>query len=418
MARRGARYDRANDSPRRRPETHVNSLVVQRTEDLATARWPRPTGSGRSRILFLTSQVLGFKTWAGQLEAAGSACGFVDAVHVHLHAPKVLRALGAWIPPTKGGLWHAWRHWLIWERYMGALLRRIPLGEFDAIHVTNLYNAAAFARQPEKIRARTVVCVDATSALEHREFGYSIVDRAPLIRAERRLLQSVAGASGITRWACESLAADCGVDRGSIALARLGIATSGRKPGPASAAAGDRGLLDIAFIGNHWERKGGDRLLRWHQSRWIDRARLHVIGTSAPDLSAARNVVVHGAVPHQRLVDELLPTMDILVHPSHEDTLAWVLLEAQAAGLPVVASRIAGIATDAVEHGATGFLCTRDADDEFVQATERLLDDPALRADMSRRCIERMRTEWDPARCAERYFREVLRLTAPGAVVP
>jgi hypothetical protein len=36
---------------------------------------------------------------------------------------------------------------------------------------------------------------------------------------------------------------------------------------------------------------------------------------------------------------------------------------------------------------------------------------------MSLGCIERMRSEWDPARCAERYFREVLRLTAPGTVV-
>ena len=382
------------------------------------ARWPRRDGTGRPRVLFLTSQVLGFKTWAAQLESAGSSSELVDAVHVHLHAPKLLRALGAWVPPTKGGFWHAWRHWLLWERYMAVLLRRIPLGDFDAIHVTNQYNAAAFARQPHGIRARTVVCVDATSALEHREFGYGIVDRAPLIRAERSLMQRVAGASGMTGWACESLAADCGLERGRIVLARLGMPIAGRRAESQPAEAEDRGLVDIAFIGNHWERKGGDRLLRWHQSRWADRARLHVIGSSAPDLSEARNVVVHGAVPHQRLLGETLPAMDILVHPTHEDTLAWVLLEAQAAGVPVVASRIAGIATDVVEHGRTGFLCARDADDEFVQATERLLGDQALRAEMSRRCIERMRTEWDPARCAERYFREILRLTAPGTVVP
>ena len=40
--------------------------------------------------------------------------------------------------------------------------------------------------------------------------------------------------------------------------------------------------------------------------------------------------MVHGAVPHRKLVRETLPAMDILVHPSYEDTLAWVLLEAQA----------------------------------------------------------------------------------------
>ena len=136
------------------------------------------------------------------------------------------------------------------------------------------------------------------------------------------------------------------------------------------------------------------------------------------EIGAARSGIRHGNVERARLVNDLLPTMDVLVHPTLEDTFVLALLEAQAAGVPVVASRIAGIATDVVEHGGTGFLCARDADDEFVQATERLLDDPALRAEMSRRCIERMRTEWDPARCAERYFREILRLTAPGTVVP
>jgi glycosyltransferase involved in cell wall biosynthesis len=105
------------------------------------------------------------------------------------------------------------------------------------------------------------------------------------------------------------------------------------------------------------------------------------------------------------------------VHPTLEDTFTLALLEAQAAGVPVIASRIAGIATDVVEHGRSGFLCARDSDADFIAATERLLEDHLLRAAMSRRCVERIRDDWDPARCAERYFREVLRLTAPGTVV-
>jgi len=116
-------------------------------------------------------------------------------------------------------------------------------------------------------------------------------------------------------------------------------------------------------------------------------------------------------------VNDLLPTMDMLVHPTLEDTFTLALLEAQAAGVPVVASRIAGIATDVVEHGRTGFLCARDSDEDFIAATERLMGDDGLRAHMSRQCVERIRAEWDPARCSERYFREVLRLTAPGTVV-
>lgn len=395
----------------------MNTLVIQRPEDLAATRWPRRQDGGRAKVLFLTSQILGFKTWSARLEAASASCDFIDAVHVHLHAPTILRALGAWLPPTKGGLWHAWRHWLLWERYMGKLLRRIPLREFDAIHVTNQYNAAAFAREASDVRARTVVCVDATSALEHREFGYGIFDRAPLISAERRLMQRIAGASGMTRWACSSLERDCGVDPRRIILARLGMpvapSRASTRPGR-----GDVTRPAIAFIGNDWSRKGGDRLLRWHQARWSGRANLHLFGASPESAGELPGVIRHGAVEHGRLVSDLLPAMDMMVLPTREDCLPWVLLEAQSSGVPVVSTRISGISTDGIDHGRTGFLCARDSDEEFIQATERLLDDPALRDDMSRACIERMRTEWDPSRCAERYFREILRLTAPTTVVP
>lgn len=371
----------------------------------------------RRRILFLNSHVLGFRTWAGQLEAATASCDFVEAVHVHLPPPKMLKALGAWIPPTKGGFWHAWRHWMLWKRYVQTWLARTPLADFDAIHVTNQYCAAAFVEQPAGIRSRTVVCVDATSTLEHREFGYSIVDRAPLIAAERRLMGRIAGASGMTRWACDSLQRDCGVDSRRVLLARLGMAQAPRRS-VSDVELGASHRFSIAFIGNHWGRKGGDRLLRWHQARWADRAELHLFGDSPEDAGNLRGVVRHGAVMHDRLVNELLPMMDVMVMPTMEDCLPWVLLEAQAAGVPVVSTRMSGIATDGIDHGRTGFLCARDSDDDFIQATERLLDDPALREDMSRACIERMRAEWDPSRCADRYFREILRLTAPTTVVP
>ena len=394
----------------------MNTLVIHRLEDIPGATWPTRREGGPPRVLFLSSQVLGMRTFAAQLESAAAHTGLIEGVHVHLNAPRSLKVLGAWIPPTKGGFWHAWRHWLLWQRLMRRVLRRLPLEDFDAIHVMNQYNAGAFAELPARVRARTVACVDATSALEHREFGYSIVDRAPLIAAERRLMRRIAGASAWSDWARQSVVSDCGVDPARTAIARLGIpvtAGAGQAPGAQPPAT----RLRIAFIGNHWTRKGGDRLLRWHQERWTNRAELHVFGSSAPPLDGAAAVVRHGPVDRARLVNELLPTMDLLVHPTLEDTFTLALLEAQAAGVPVVASRIAGIATDVVDHGRTGFLCARDSDQEFIAATERLMGDHDLRAGMSRQCVARIRDEWDPARCADRYFRELLRLTAPGTVV-
>ena len=54
-------------------------------------------------------------------------------------------------------------------------------------------------------------------------------------------------------------------------------------------------------------------------------------------------------------VDELLAGCDLFVHPSLDDAFPTVLLEAMAAGLPVVASRVGGI-PEIVTAGVTGEL--------------------------------------------------------------
>lgn len=54
-------------------------------------------------------------------------------------------------------------------------------------------------------------------------------------------------------------------------------------------------------------------------------------------------------------VDAILAGCDVFVHPSLDDAFPTVLLEAMAAGLPVVASRVGGI-PEIVDDGVTGLL--------------------------------------------------------------
>lgn len=82
-------------------------------------------------------------------------------------------------------------------------------------------------------------------------------------------------------------------------------------------------------------------------------------------------------------VHELLPGCDVFVHPSLDDALPTVLLEAMAAGLPVVASRIGGI-PEIVDDGVTGRLVPpRDA-----EALAAAIAEPGLEA-MGERARER-----------------------------
>ena len=74
---------------------------------------------------------------------------------------------------------------------------------------------------------------------------------------------------------------------------------------------------------------------------------------------------------------------DIAVWPGIDEGYCMALVEAQAAGLPVVAGDRPGIAS-VVRHGETGLL-TREGDvDAFADALAALLDDPDRRSAMAR----------------------------------
>ncbi|MGA1743596.1 MAG: glycosyltransferase, partial [Ilumatobacteraceae bacterium] len=70
---------------------------------------------------------------------------------------------------------------------------------------------------------------------------------------------------------------------------------------------------------------------------------------------------------------------DIVVLTSDNEGVPLSLMEAAAAGLPVVSLRVGGVA-EIVGHELSGFLANND--DELHEAVERLVQDDALRASM------------------------------------
>jgi glycosyltransferase involved in cell wall biosynthesis len=83
----------------------------------------------------------------------------------------------------------------------------------------------------------------------------------------------------------------------------------------------------------------------------------------------------------------ILPCMDMLIHPARMEGLGVSLLQASAAGVPVVATRVGGI-PEAVVDGQTGLLVPPDDGRALGAAILRLYGDPQLRAEQSRRGIE------------------------------
>jgi glycosyltransferase involved in cell wall biosynthesis len=86
-------------------------------------------------------------------------------------------------------------------------------------------------------------------------------------------------------------------------------------------------------------------------------------------------------LPFPGAVAPLLACFDVYVLPSLWESLPIGLLEAMAAGLPVVAADTGGV-REVVAHGETGLLHPPGDVHALVSALERLLGDPQLRARM------------------------------------
>jgi len=153
------------------------------------------------------------------------------------------------------------------------------------------------------------------------------------------------------------------------------------------------GLLNVA--------KGQDVLLRaLADPRAAD---LHLLvvghGEDEPALRAlARDLGLDDRVRFlgwRQDVPRLLATADFLVLPSRWEGLPYIVLEAMAAGLPIVATRVDG-ARELVDDGTSGFLAASEDPKDLARAIgAALVLDPAARSQMGLAGRARQRREYD-----------------------
>jgi glycosyltransferase involved in cell wall biosynthesis len=98
-------------------------------------------------------------------------------------------------------------------------------------------------------------------------------------------------------------------------------------------------------------------------------------------------------------VADLMAASDLLVLPSLFEGLPLVLLEAMAAGLPALATRVPGSA-DAIRDGEHGTLVPPGDPSGLAEAIIRLLEDPARRALLASAGRSRFESEFTAARMA------------------
>jgi glycosyltransferase involved in cell wall biosynthesis len=263
--------------------------------------------------------------------------------------------------------------------------------------VTSLFCAGLMRHLPSVVSLdATPLQYDALGAF----YGHTPSASSRLEALKKRMNQrSFAAARHLvtwSEWAKESLVADYGVPAGKVTVIPPGIDTE-KWNFPRRTARSDE-PIHLLFVGGDFMRKGGDTLLAaFGQLPHGVKAHLHIVTKTDGAGDGVDNVTVHrGVASNSEPLLRLFAQADLFVFPTRGDCLPLAVMEALAAGLPVITTAV-GALPEAVTHGETGWVAPPDDAPALTEAIAALAADPALRTRLGKAAREAAVLRFDAA---------------------
>lgn len=252
-----------------------------------------------------------------------------------------------------------------------------------------------------------------------REAGISALIRTEhlpdLITDPEQRRQHQRGVEHVDRVICVSEASADTYRRAGIASDRLAVIRNGLEPGPATCSRADvRGALGvrldqpmIVMVARMTPQKGHSTLIDAMPAvlARCPEACLVLAGSGPLEGELRSRIEARGVAAAVRLlgfradVPDLLGAADLLVLPSLFEGLPFTVLEAMAAGLPIVATRIGGT-DEAVLDGHTGLLVPPGDAERLASAMASMLNDGAAARRQGRAGRARFLAHFTAARMA------------------
>jgi glycosyltransferase involved in cell wall biosynthesis len=370
----------------------------------------------RPRILFLVTlaETGGAQTYVGSL-LAPLAEHFEVAVAAHGDGPlrEAARAASVRFVPLR----HIRRPLSPWRDALG-LIELVALLRREQPHIVHVNSAkagalgriaAALARVP--IRIYTVH----GWAFRAYEGIASVVYR----RAEQLLrpLTTVTVCVADSERRAGLAARTC--DEATTVVIRNGVATGGLR-----ASEGRRRRLRLVSVGRLQAPKDAVTLVGALAALHGDPFEAVLVGDGPDRAAVEEEVRRYGLEPvvevlgERNDVPELLAEADVFVLSSRSEGLPISILEAMAAGLPVVASDVGGV-PEVVAEGETGLLVPPGDPQRLAEALGRLLGDPALRGRLGQAGRIRVAEHFDLAKVQQAHLDLYSRmLAARGLPLP
>jgi glycosyltransferase involved in cell wall biosynthesis len=276
------------------------------------------------------------------------------------------------------------------------LLALVRSGRFDLVHAHLAY-ASIWGLLAGRATGRPVVATLHVRPPAAPAWSREGLRRRLLVAAANRWAARALAVSGAVRdaWTAAGLASERvtvvhnGVDVGGV---RLGAGEAGAARAAIRRELGVAADAPLALTVSVLRPGKGLEVLLEAVPAVLDalhRARFAVVGDGPAREPLQASAAAAGLTAalvwtgFRRDVPDLLAAADLFVLPSLDDAFPTALLEAMAAGLPVVATRAGGI-PEIVDDGATGRLVPPGDPAALARAVAALLGDPAARRALGR----------------------------------
>ncbi len=223
-------------------------------------------------------------------------------------------------------------------------------------------------------------------------------------RANRWLFQHAAGLFPWSHWVAGSLINDYGVSPERIHVIPPGVdiewwRANSHKESHRAFLTESPQPCQILFVGGDLYRKGGRCLLEAFHKLPPGLAQLHLV--TRTEIPPEENIFIYNDMqPNSAELLALYQLADVFVLPSKAEAFGIAAVEASAAELPVIASRIGGL-SDIVIPGQTGFLIEPDDSNTLAAHLMTLCTSPQLRLQMGEAARLRAKTFFDARKNAE-----------------
>ncbi|MEP0885296.1 glycosyltransferase family 4 protein [Microcoleus sp. FACHB-SPT15] len=249
----------------------------------------------------------------------------------------------------------------------------------------------------------TVISLDATpinydtigAGYNHKVGGNGLLERGKFLW-NQNTFNAATGLVTFCQWAKDSLVADYSVPAEKVTVIPPGVDMEEWHFGRGKAAHQNTtsGKVRLLFVGGDFDRKGGRTLIEAFRSGLMQNCTLDIVtkDTSVQDeLAGMDGVQVHcNLAANSTPLKELFAKADIFVFPTQADCLPHVVLEAMAAGLPIIATDV-GALREQVEDGVNGLIVPPSDAGAVIAAVRALCGDETTRGRMaaaSRRIAE------------------------------